>query len=243
MKRNSVLIIVSCFIGLVTASAYSFRVQHLRDEIAQLSERIPVITVTRDVQAGERLLPEDLTSTMLLKEHVPGRSIPPEDVELVLGRKVLHPVPARDPLLWTDFPEGPRVRNPSERIPPGYRAMALSADEIHTLVHFISPGDTIDVVSSTFEKSGTRLISRIVGKNIYVLAVGRQLEGGQGNGEMEEYPVSVTLLVDPANALKILQASQTGEIHFLARGSDPLTGPHKGEDQLSPGRNHPGEQL
>ncbi len=222
MKRNSVLIIASCLIGLITASAYSSRIRHLRDEITYLSEKVPVPTVSRNIKAGETLSAEDLQGTMFLKEQVSGRTVSPEDIELIVGRRVIHPVPARDPILWTDFPEGPRVQHPSEKVPTGYRVIALPADETHTLVHFISPGDTVDIVSSTFESSGDRLVSRLIAENIMVLGVGRQLKGRPDSPDTEDFPLSVTLLVDPENALVILRASQTGAIHFLARGSSPF---------------------
>ena len=224
MKRNSILIIASCLIGLITASAYSSRIRHLRDEITRFSEKVPVLTVSRNIKAGETLEAEDLEGTLFLKEQVSGRTVSPEDVELIVGRRVIHPVPARDPILWTDFPGGPRVQHPSEMIPTGYRVIALPADETHTLVHFISPGDTVDIVSSTFESSGDRLISRLIAENIVVLGVGSQLKGQPDTSDAEGFPLSVTLLVDPEYALAILRASQTGAIHFLARGSSPFAG-------------------
>jgi pilus assembly protein CpaB len=224
MKRNSVLIIAACLIGLITASAYSSRIRNLRDEITYMSEKIPVLTVSRNIKAGETLAAEDLEGTLFIKEQVSGRTVLPEDVELIVGRRVIHPVPAGDPILWTDFPEGPRVHHPSESIPTGYRAIALPADETHTLVHFISPGDTVDIVSSTFESSGDRLVSQLIAENIVVLGVGRQLKGRPDSSETEGFPISVTLLVDPESALAILRASQTGAIHFLARGSNPFAG-------------------
>ena len=102
--------------------------------------------------------------------------------------------------------------------------MSLPADEIHTLVHFISPGDSVDIVSSTFERSGDQLVSSLIAENIVVLGVGRQLEGGIDISDTGGFPISVTLLVDPENALGILRASQTGALHFLARGSSPFPG-------------------
>jgi len=224
MKRNSVLIIASCLIGLITASAYSSRVRHLRDEITYLSEKVPILTVSRNIKAGDTLSAEDLEGTLFLKEQMSGRTILPEDIELIVGRRVMHPVPAGDPILWTDFPEGPRVKHASERIPSGYRVIALPADETHTLVHFISPGDTVDIVSSTFESSGDRLVSRLIAENIMVQGVGRELKGQPASPGTEGFPLSVTLLVDPEKALAILRASQTGAVHFLARGSSPFGG-------------------
>jgi len=242
MKRNSVLIIASCLVGLITAYAYSSRIRHLRDEITYLSEKVPVLTVTRNIKAGESLAAEDLEETLFLKAQISGRTIPPEDMELIVGRRVIHPVPIRDAVLWTDFPEGPRVQHPSEKITPGYRVIALPADEIHTLVHFISPGDTVDIVSSTFESSGDRLVSRLIAENIIVLGVGRQLEGLPNSSGMEDYPLSVSLMVDPENALAILRASQTGEIHFLARGSNPFAGIYDPNNRKEPANNPPGEK-
>lgn len=242
MKRSSVLIIASCLIGIIAATAYSSRIRHLRDEITYLSEKVPVLTVTRNIKAGESLTAGDLEGTLLLKEQVSGRTISPEDMELIVGRRVIHPVPARDPVLWTDFSEGPRVRHPSEKIPTGYRVMALPADETHTLIHFITPGDTVDIVSSTFDGSGDRLVSRLIAESIAVLGVGRQLEGLPNSPDTEGYPLSVTLLVDPASALAILRASLTGEIHFLARGSDPFAGIYNQSNQTAAAERHSGEK-
>jgi Flp pilus assembly protein CpaB len=134
------------------------------------------------------------------------------------------------------------VQHPSEKIPPGYRVIALPADEIHTLVHFISPGDKVDIVSSNFDSSGDRLVSRLLAESIVVLGVGRQLEGLPNSPDTEDYPLSVTLLVDPVNALAILRASLTGEIHFLARGSSPIAGFYNQNYQTTPTESLPGEK-
>ena len=224
MKKNSALIIISCLIGLITAFSYSSRIRHLRAEIQYFSEKIPVLTATRNIETGEYLKTEDLEEKNLFKEQLSRRAISPRDLNLVLGRRVIHPVPKGDPVLWTDFPEGPRLQYPSEKIPSGYRAIALPADEIHTLVHFISPGDTVDIVSSTINGTGGQLVSRIIAEKVVVLGVGNQLIGRPYNPDAETLSLCVTLLVEPVKALTILQSSQSGQIHFLARGSSPFTG-------------------
>jgi len=240
LKRNSVLIVTSCLIGLITAMTYASRIRHLRDEITSLSEKVPVLVVARDIRMGETLTVEDLAESQLIKEQVSARTVSPDDLELILDRRVIHPLPAGDPILWTDFPEGPRVRHPSEEIPSGLRAIALNADETHTLVHFISPGDTVDIVSSGFDSSAGRLFSRLIAENIFVLGVGHQLGSRSNNPDRDDYPLSVTLLADPEKALLILQASQTGEVHFLARGSSPFAGLPNQNDRTAPTISLPG---
>ena len=214
----------SCLIGLLTASIYAMRIKHLRDEINRSSEKVPVLAVNRKIRAGEIIGSGDLTQILVLKEKVSGRSISPENMDLIAGRQVIHPLPANDPILWTDFPEGPRVRYPSEKIPPGYRVIALPADELHTLSHFIKPGDKVDIVSITYEDSKNSIESRSIGQNIEILAVGNPLGEGAGVSALEEFPSSVSLLVLPEMALTILKAVQTGEVHFLALGSGKYPG-------------------
>lgn len=187
-----------------------------------MSERIPVLTVSRDMKAGEVLAPLDLQEKLVLEEQVSSRAIFPEDREFINGRLLIHPVPSQDLILWTDFSEGPRLRNPSERIPPGFRVIALPADETHTLIHFISPGDAVDIVSSNYESSDDKLVSHLIAENVAVMAIGQRFKGRIDGGSTEEYPLSVSLAVEPDTALRILRASQVGEVHFLARGSGPF---------------------
>ena len=219
MNRKIHLVILSCVIGLLTAAVYAARIQHLRDEITGLMEKTPVLTASHDLAPGKLLQREDLSADFRLKSQASKREIAPDDLDLILGRKIFHPVPAGEIVLWTDLPEGPRLKKPSEKIPAGYRAISLPADETHTMVHFISPGDTVDIVSSNFKEKTTEIDSLLIAERITVLSVGRRLEEWSQNEFGEEYPMSVTLLATPNKALEILKASQCGEIHFLARGS------------------------
>ena len=222
MKGKRILVLVSALIGLIAASLYHWRIQKMRDDIARMTQEVPVIVVKRNISAGEKISSEDLTVVNWFKDQVSQRHIGAQDLGLIPGSRTLHPVPANDPLLWTDFPEGPRVVNPAERIPSGHRAIALPADEIHTLVHFISPGDFVDIAASLFEASGSRLVTRLLAEEVLVLGIGRRMKGPDGSFQGEEYPVSVTLAVEMPEALEILRASQEGDIHFLARRSNPM---------------------
>jgi len=207
----------------------------------RLSERVPVLTLTRNMKAGEMLISQDLQEKLVLKEQVSLRAISPEDINLIIGRRLIHPVPAQDSILWTDFPEGPRLRQPSERIPAGYRMIALPADEIHTLAHFLSPGDSVDIVSSSFEGEGNRLATQPIAEKVSILSVGKRMEGLADEGDMEEYPLSISILVDPDTAIKIIRASQLGEVYFLARSSDPLARPDNQNILNMNSDNKPGE--
>lgn len=215
----------------------------MKGDIVLMSEKVPALTATRYIKAGEHVTSVDLEVKSLLKNQLSRRAISPEDIELIAGRRVLHPIPSGEPVLWTDFPDGPRVQYPSEMIPAGQRVLALPADEIHTLVHFISPGDSIDIVSSTFDNSGNSLESKVIAGDITVLGVGRQLTRQSNNTIFEDLPLSVTLLVTPEKALEILRASQIGEIHFLARRSNPFSRLKTGNSHTTGSENQTGDKF
>jgi Flp pilus assembly protein CpaB len=240
MKRKSLLVIISSFTGLIIALLYAERIQHIRDEIHSHSLRVSVLTVNRNINIGETLLTEDLVISPFLKENLSTRAVRPEDLSLIVGRRVIHPVPANDPILWTDFPGGPRIRRPTEKVPSGYRMIALPADEIHTLTHFVTPGDRVDIISSNFDSSNNRVVSTVLAEDIMILGIGHQMDGEISITETDEPPLSVSILVNPQTALEILRASQMGEIHFLARGSDPFTSIH---DHKYQARELPGDTL
>ncbi|MDF1535004.1 MAG: Flp pilus assembly protein CpaB [bacterium] len=223
MKSKRTVLIISCLIGLISASGYMSRIQSIRDEITDLTEMAPALTASRTVHAGERLQPDTLTAVMVPRKSLSRRALTPDDLELVSNRRTLNTIPAGDTVLWTDLPEGPRLKNPSERIPPGYRAIALPADEIHTMVHFLSPGDKVDVLASSFSESAGGLITDTVAEGILILGVGLHLDSWDRSDEESDYPLSVTLLAEPAIAARILKASQVGEVHFLVRGRDILS--------------------
>jgi Flp pilus assembly protein CpaB len=224
MKSRKTVLIISCMVGLISAFGYMSRIQSIRKEIANSTEMAPILTVSRTVKAGERLDPANFTTTMTPRGSFSRRALSPEDVDLISNRRAFNTIPAGDPILWTDLPEGPRLRNPSERIPPDLRAFALPADETHTMIHFLSPDDRVDILASSYSDSTGRLVTSTVAKEIRVLSVGSHMEGWNRDEEETAYPLSVTLLAEPDIAASILKASQTGELHFLVRGRDIFSG-------------------
>lgn len=220
MKSKKTVLIISCLVGFISAFGYMSRIVSVRDEIAKHTEMIPALIVSNTVRAGQRLDPANLTTVMTPRRSLSLRALIADDLELISNRRALNTIPAGDPILWTDLPEGPRLIHPSERVPPGLRAIALPADEIHTMVHFLSPGDRVDVIASTYSEAGGRLITSTVAEEIRVLSIGNNLDSWSRDEEDAAYPLSVTLIAKPEIAIRILKASQVGEVHFLVRGRD-----------------------
>jgi len=119
--------------------------------------------------------------------------------------------------------------------------IALPADEVRTLIHFISPGDSVDIVSTEFDNIKDRVVCNVLAEDVIVLAVGHQMDSKVFETGKEDYPVSVSLMINPQTALAILRAVQKSEIYFLARGSDPIARNYIKQSQNYSAIGHSGE--
>ncbi len=125
-------------------------------------------------------------------------------------------------------------------VPEGMRAMTVSVDEISGVAGFIQRGDYVDVLAFTTltiygnpvkeayrEKVGTASPAEIdestesatvvVAQNICVGAIGTSFTNNAT--ETEGIYTSVTLLVTPEDAMRILQGSKSGVLTLVLRAS------------------------
>ncbi len=205
--------------GLAAGSLYLLQLRSLRQGLEEQRERVPVLAASASLGMGETLTPERLTVREVPRSALPLRAILPQDSGLILGRTLLHPLPQGETLLWTDLPEGPRLRFNTEGIPSGFRAMALPADEVRTVSHLLAPGDRVDITWSRTREGSSRLETTLLAERVLVLAVGGKLEGAATDGG-DDAVSTITLLVKPGLGLALVEAMQTGEIFFLVRNRE-----------------------
>lgn len=241
MKDRRMQIAISCLIGLAVGAAYLMKITAVRREIEGFQDAVEVVAARTSMRAGDRIVEDALYTVSIPRSYLPRRAVLGEDMEEVIERFLIHPVPAGDPVLWTDFPEGPRIRYPSEAIPSGFRALALPADEVRTLSHLLVPGDRVDIAWTHYTKESEAPVSDLLCQNIAVFAVGQRLSYQDGGGIEGSFPTSVTLLVSPTESLRILEAAQGGEVTFLARDRQYGT-EHPSVSRSSPSHERPEER-
>jgi len=226
-RKKTMLIGLSCFLSLAVASGYLLKIRSLRNEIVNINKSEIILTAARSMKIGDRLTQDTLEFTQIPVVHLPRRVILAEDIDLILDRPLIHPIPKGDPVLWIDLPEGPRINYPSERIKPGYRAIALPADETRTLTHLLTPGDRVDLVWTRIKDTSNTTINSLIAESVTVLAVGNRFSPEEFISSESNFPSSITLLVKPDQALAINYAFQVGEISLLARTRSDLSTSNK----------------
>jgi pilus assembly protein CpaB len=139
-----------------------------------------------------------------------------DKIEDVVGKPLLYPVVAREPILKRDLGvEGSGI-GISGKIPTGMRATAVRSNEIVGVAGFLYPGSRVDVmVTYTPPGGGSGPVTQTVLQNVEVLAAGQTIEPDP-QGKPETVNV-VTLLVAPEDSQKLQLASSQGVIQFVLR--------------------------
>jgi pilus assembly protein CpaB len=106
----------------------------------------------------------------------------------------------------------------SRKLKEGYRAVSVGVNINQSVTNLIEPEDEVDVILTKTIKgvgSDSRVISEFILKKARVLAVGRKMVNPEDTEEPYVEYSSVTLELKPEDALKLVNSSQEGNIHFI----------------------------
>ncbi len=139
-----------------------------------------------------------------------------EKVDDVVGKPLLFPLVANEPILKRDLGlEGSGI-GISGRIPTGMRATAVRSNEIVGVAGFLYPGSRVDVLV-TYTPPGTSSgpLTQTVLQNVEVLTAGQTIQPDP-QGKPQTVNV-VTLLVSPDDSQRLQLAGSQGTIQFVLR--------------------------
>jgi len=137
-------------------------------------------------------------------------------VEEVVGRGVIVPVLANEPVLNSKLAPVEAGAGLTTAIPEGMRAMSVKVNDVVGVAGFVLPGTRVDVIvtgTPTGEKD--EQVSKVILENVQVLAAGQNVERND-QGQPQNVQV-ITLLVNPDDSQKLTLASADGDIRLSLR--------------------------
>jgi len=175
------------------------------------------------IQADVPIRVETLAARPVPRKFVHANSIYPEEVDLLIGRELLYPVRAGDPILWMDFKGGERYRGFSSMIREGERALTLQMDKTSLIAGLLQPGDHIDVIGTfkpvfeELQKKKDHDTTITLLQNVVVLATGLQTSARSGSLLERSGQNMITVLVSPEEAELLIHAQQVGRLQSILR--------------------------
>ncbi len=165
---------------------------------------VAVQVARRDIAIGTTI-----RSDMLESRSIPSGYLVPgalRKASQVVGARALRFIVKGEPVTASSIAGGKGAGNLAAKIPADLRAYSIHVTRGSTGCSELRPGDKVDVLSTTGDppRTGTLLTGRLI------LSLGND---GPAGGEGTEAGVpTITLLVSPAEAELLAQASSTGEI-------------------------------
>ncbi|MBN2024932.1 MAG: Flp pilus assembly protein CpaB [Pirellulales bacterium] len=229
--KSAILLLLALGCGLVAAIGVTQVISKDAEPAAETGNERSVFVAMQDIAPGELITPQMVRLETWPKDKVPeGVFDKIEDLEGCRARvEILQGDPVREKKL---LGKGVTQQTPTDYIPKGYRVVGVKVDMVSG-AGLIRPGDRVDVlvhlrrnVQNDIKENRTQTILQ----DIKVFAVDDifKLQPG-GTEEDSTIAKTISLLVTPDQAEKVILASQLGNVQLVMRSpGDSDTSPTAG---------------
>ncbi len=177
-----------------------------------------IVTLKRDVAAGQEITAEDVTSSELSSPIAPPGTF--TNVTEVIGRVTIAPMALGQPVLQPLLAPKGAAGGLQALIPNGMRAITIDVSETTSVGGMIGPGCLVDVlITLSGEAAGPTTKTLVQG--VKVQAVGQRMGPPAKDAPPEQYR-SVTLLVTPSQAETVELASNAGRPRLVLRSNNDI---------------------
>jgi pilus assembly protein CpaB len=211
MDRQKKILI---FVGAWVSAALLVWFVYANTVAPRTEKQAPVVVSTRDLAPGTQLSALNVRTV-----NYPARDLPKGSVGTardVLGRVVLYPVNAGEPLLSTKLSSRYSPEGVSSTIRDGFRAVAVPVTDASGVAGLIMPQSHVDVLftrAGSMEEASTSTILQ----NVEVLSIGRSGPSSQPADPRAPRSPVVTLILSPADAEKLELAKNEGKVSLSLR--------------------------
>ncbi|HEB58583.1 MAG TPA: Flp pilus assembly protein CpaB [Gammaproteobacteria bacterium] len=198
----------------------------LRQAQGEPQRMVRVVVASQNLKPGAVISGANMSARLVPADYVHSQALVPSQFKKVKGKRLIEPLEAGRPLLWTHIAGSTRT-DFSDVIKKGRRAITVQVDQINSIDGMIEPGNEIDLYVTMPAKhvgggNGDAIFPVV--QNVTVLATGRRLDPrvqasmtvGYGGSRRERYN-TVTLDVSPKQSALILAAQAAGQLSALLR--------------------------
>ena len=182
---------------------------------------VPVSVAAIDLAEGTVVTEDKMSTRSVPEQFVTASVVKPDGYSYVVGQKLLVPVQAGDPLLWSHFELAQVTERLARRVQKRARAVSVTTSRAAAVGGWVRPGDWVDLIFSvkdSKDQGGTRAAVTLV-QDVPVVATGKISEktnyGILSNSQREYQHVSILLL--PEEAEMVTLAKEVGNVKLTLR--------------------------
>ena len=225
MLKGKTPLFIAVTLGLVAGAVAYLGVQREKRRITEGWRLVPVIVASQDIPEGTPVSVEMLSLRPIPEQFVTSSVVKPDSVNFVVGQKILVPVQAGDPVLWTQLETSKTSERLSAIVQPKARALTIDVSGAKMSVgSWVRPNDHVDIIGSFRDSTTGDQVSTTLMQNVMVLATGKLTGTTNVNllPESERGYNNITFLVLPEEAEILSLASELGALTLTLRNPEDI---------------------
>lgn len=225
MLKGKTPLIVAIVLGVLAGVIHYTAINRKKKEVMAGWNLVPVIVAATDIPEGTVVTYEMINQRPVPEQFVTSSVVKPDSASYVVGQKVLVPLQAGDPLLWSQFETSKAAEKLSTIIQKKGRAFTIDATGARmTVGGWIRPNDHIDIIGSFRDPNSNEQVAVTLMQNVVVLATGKITGTTNINllPESDRNYDTISLLVLPEEAEILSLAAELGNLTFVLRNPEDI---------------------
>ena len=215
-----VAVILGLFAGVVAYSA----IKKKESDVRRGWNLVPVVVSAIDISEGTVVTFDMISQRSVPEQFVTSSVVKPDSASYIVNQKVLVPVQAGDPLLWSQFETTKAAERLSTKVQKKARAVTIDANTSATVGGWVRPNDHVDILGTFKDAQTNESVAVTLLQNVIVLATGKITGTTNVNliPEGQRMYSNVSLLVLPEEAEILVLAQETGSLVLSLRNEDDV---------------------
>ncbi|MDX2012191.1 MAG: Flp pilus assembly protein CpaB [Myxococcaceae bacterium] len=222
--RGKAPLLVALSLGLLAGVVAWSAVTKREADVRKGWNLVPVVVAAVDLSEGTVVTMEMVSQRSIPEQFVTSSVVKPDSASYIVNQKVLVPVQAGDPLLWSQFETTRAAERLSTKVMKKARAITLETKGTASVGGWVRPNDHVDLIGTFKDPATGEQVAVTLMQNVVVLATGK-ISGTTNinlvpDGQRDYNNVSLLLL--PEEVEMAVLAQELGSVTLSLRNEEDL---------------------
>jgi pilus assembly protein CpaB len=224
MLKGKTPLVVALVLGLCAGVIAYSAIKKKEADARRGWNLVPVVVASVDIGEGSVVTFDMISQRTVPEQFITSSVVKPDSASYVVNQKVLVPVQAGDPLLWSQFETTRAAERLSTKVMKKARAITLDASKSAAVGGWVRPNDHVDIIGTLKDPQTNESVAVTLMQNIIVLATGKVTGTTNVNliPEAQREYSNVSVLVIPEEAEMLVLASELGSLAFSLRNEEDV---------------------
>jgi pilus assembly protein CpaB len=224
MLKGKTPLLVAIVLGLLAGIIAYSAIKRREAEVTKGYNLVTVIVAAVDMSEGSVATFDMISQRAVPEKFVTSSVVRPDSASYIVNQKVLVPIQAGDPLLWSQFETTKAAERLSTKVLKKTRAITIEAGKVTAVGGWVRPNDHVDIIGTFKDPQTNETVATTLMQNVIVLATGKITGTSNVNliPEGQREYTNVSLMVLPEEAEILTLASEMGQLSMSLRNEEDL---------------------